>query len=415
MQRLLHEGMDAGLCGFSIQRLGEDSTQADFDGSPMVTDTMCDEDILALAEVLRERDEGFIQITQSTGDARKDLAFQEKLAEVAQRPILHNAIIAATKDPHIHQRSMRWIEKCWNQGLPIYGQTATLRTGNVLTLEHWNLYDASHAWRTVTTGTKEEKLAKMRDPDLKAAVVREAEAADKKLQAIQAGVSGMPHRLIVQSVNGQPELEKYVGKSLRQIAEEEGKHHIEVMIDLSVAGDLNVEFLQPERNFNAEFNAEMINDSPYTIPGVSDGGAHTKFFNGGSWTTDFLRWLVRDEGKITLEEAHYRMSALAAHAAGFKDRGRAARGRGGRRRGLRHGRARHRAALGRRGRLRLPRRRVAPGAAGQGLQGHHRQRRGDLRGRRLHGRHARPAAPPRPRLRFLTTRTSRLARYGPLP
>jgi N-acyl-D-aspartate/D-glutamate deacylase len=65
----------------------------------------------------------------------------------------------------------------------------------------------------------------------------------------------------------------------------------------------------------------MINDSPYTIPGVSDGGAHTKFFNGGSWTTDFLRWLVRDEAKITLEEAHYRMSALAAHAAGFKDRG----------------------------------------------------------------------------------------------
>jgi N-acyl-D-aspartate/D-glutamate deacylase len=30
---------------------------------------------------------------------------------------------------------------------------------------------------------------------------------------------------------------------------------------------------------------------------------------------------VRDEEKVTLEEAHYRMSALAAHAAGFKDRG----------------------------------------------------------------------------------------------
>ena len=42
MARLLAEGMDAVLCGFSIQRLGPDSTQADFDGSPMVTDTMCD-------------------------------------------------------------------------------------------------------------------------------------------------------------------------------------------------------------------------------------------------------------------------------------------------------------------------------------------------------------------------------------
>ena len=64
MARLLHEGMDAGLCGFSIQRLGPDSVQADFDGSPMVTDIMCDEDIFNLARVLADRDEGFIQITQ---------------------------------------------------------------------------------------------------------------------------------------------------------------------------------------------------------------------------------------------------------------------------------------------------------------------------------------------------------------
>ena len=72
MQRLLHEGMDAGLCGFSIQRLGPDSVQADFDGSPMVTDTMADADILALAEVLRERGEGFIQITQAEGDVKRE-------------------------------------------------------------------------------------------------------------------------------------------------------------------------------------------------------------------------------------------------------------------------------------------------------------------------------------------------------
>jgi N-acyl-D-amino-acid deacylase len=59
----------------------------------------------------------------------------------------------------------------------------------------------------------------------------------------------------------------------------------------------------------------------YSFPGVSDGGAHTKFLVGGSYTTDFLAWLVRDEQKVTLEEAHYRLSALPAFAAGFKDRG----------------------------------------------------------------------------------------------
>ncbi|MSP43580.1 MAG: aminoacylase [Alphaproteobacteria bacterium] len=321
MKRLLHEGMDAGLCGFSLQRLGRNSAQADYDGSPMVTDTMCDEDILNLAEVLRERGEGFIQITQSTGKIKSDLAFLEKLAETAQRPVLHNAIAPSRKDPKVHQRSLDWLEKMRAKGLPIYGQTATVRTGFSFTLEHWNLYDSSRAWRKVTTGTFEEKLAKMKDLTLRDALKAEFDSANRKLEIIQAGIGGPIRNLIVSDVNGVAELEKYVGKSLSQIAAEEGKHPIDLMLDFSIMGDLKVEFLGPNRGFNADFMAEMTNMSEYTFPGVSDGGAHTKFFTGGAFTTDYISWLVRDESKITLEEAHYRLSALPAKAAGFVDRG----------------------------------------------------------------------------------------------
>jgi len=321
MARLLDEGMDAGLCGFSIQRLGKDSIQADFDGSPMVTDTMCDEDIFNLARVLRARDEGFMEITQGTDDVRRDLHFIETLAGVAQRPILYQAIVPTRTDPEIHRRSMRWIARSRAKGLPIYGQAATVRSGFAFTLEHWNLYDASPAWRALTTGTTEEKMAKMRDPELRAAVVRETDEADRRLKALQAGVGGAPKHLIVQWVENHEELEKYVGKALGQIGAEEGKHPVEVMLDLSLATNLKAEFLGPNRGINADYMAEIINDSPFTFPGVSDGGAHTKFFTGGAFTTDFLRWLVRDEQKITLEEAHYRLSALPAHAAGFKNRG----------------------------------------------------------------------------------------------
>src|SRR5262252_734310 len=99
MARILDEGMDAGLCGFSIQRLGPNSVQADFDGTPMVTDTMADDDILALAEVLRDRGEGFIQITQGTGHMRRDLDFVQQLAAVSGRPIIHNAIAPTRRNP----------------------------------------------------------------------------------------------------------------------------------------------------------------------------------------------------------------------------------------------------------------------------------------------------------------------------
>jgi N-acyl-D-amino-acid deacylase len=319
MRRLLNEGMDAGLCGFSIQRLGKHSAQADYDGQPMVTDTMCDEDILNLARVLAARDEGFIEITQATGHIKDDLAFVEKLAETAKRPILFQAITAATKNPDVHRKSLNWLQKAREKGLPIFGQAGTIRSGFAFTLEHWNLYDMAPAWRDMTTGTKEEKIAKMKDP-----AIREAIKSDRTMYILDkssAGVGGRLVKLIVQWVENKPELEKYVGKSLGQIGQEEGKHPVDVMVDLALATDLKAEFLQPYPEFNAEYAAEIINNSQFTFPGVSDGGAHTKFFTGGAFTTDFLRWLVRDEQKVTLEEAHYRLSALPAHAAGFKDRG----------------------------------------------------------------------------------------------
>ncbi len=88
IQRLLSEGIEAGGCGWSIQRFGKNSVQSDYDGTPMPTDLMTDEDVLALAEVLRERDEGLIQITQSTAEGdfaanvegNADYRFVEQLA-----------------------------------------------------------------------------------------------------------------------------------------------------------------------------------------------------------------------------------------------------------------------------------------------------------------------------------------------
>ncbi len=174
MQRLLNEAMDAGACGFSIQRLGEHSVQADVDGTPMPTDLMADEDVLALAEVLRDRDEGFIQITQAQGgdpvhesaDVRgDDHKFIERLAEVAQRPILHNIVVALDDTPDFHEKELAWVRDCNERGLRIFGQGVNVRTWFNFTLEHWNLYDSSPAWNQATQGTVEEKLSKLSDPD----------------------------------------------------------------------------------------------------------------------------------------------------------------------------------------------------------------------------------------------------------
>ena len=160
----------------------------------------------------------------------------------------------------------------------------------------------------------------MADPEIRAAIKAEQEEAIRKLGQTQ-GIGGPLEELIIQGVGNHPELEQYVGLTLGAVAQAQGgKHAVDAMLDLSLAGDLQVEFLTPDRGQNADYMAEAV-QSPYVVTGVSDGGAHTKFFTGGSYTTDFLIWLVRETEKITLEEAHYRLSYLPAHAAGFKDRG----------------------------------------------------------------------------------------------
>ena len=119
LRRLFREALDAGACGFSVQRLGEHSLQADFDGTPMPTDTMTDDDIFSFAEVLRERDEGIIQMTEVTADVSqaKALEFQEKLAEVSGRPILHNAVNPVEAYPDVVERRLQWLEDCNSRGL----------------------------------------------------------------------------------------------------------------------------------------------------------------------------------------------------------------------------------------------------------------------------------------------------------
>ncbi len=93
------------------------------------------------------------------------------------------------------------------------------------------------------------------------------------------------------------------------------------MLDIAVAGKLKVMFRSGlATSGDPELVGPLMSD-PYVIAGVSDGGAHTKFFAGGSYTTDYLTWLVRDTKKISLEEAHYHLSYLPAQAAGFTDRG----------------------------------------------------------------------------------------------
>ena len=111
------------------------------------------------------------------------------------------------------------------------------------------------------------------------------------------------------------------GQTVQDIADEQGKHVVDALLDLCVEDDLATEFYgDTQGRDQAQYTAEVL-DSNHIVAGVSDGGAHVKFLTAGVYPTDMLTWLVRDEKVITLEDAHFKLSYLPAHFGGFRDRG----------------------------------------------------------------------------------------------
>ena len=325
MCRLLNEAMDAGACGWSAQVTGEIGDQRDYDGEPMITDRMTREEMLTFARVLGERDEGYMQLTYLEADPsgrfdrEQTWKFFEHLSEVSNRPIMYQGVIPNNKYPGIYKRLLAWLDDCSNRAIRVYGQGSTHQYGeSEFTFQDWNMFDNSEAWREATLGSPEERKWKMQDPDLRAKMRAEW---DGGLRPGQMGVIGDEslEGLVVAEVATQ-EYERYTGLTVGDIAADQGKHIVDALLDMVVAENLQTEFVaRPDRN-NAEYTGEVVN-SPNVVPGASDGGAHVKFRTTGRFPTETLIWLVRDEGKVSLEEAHYKLSYLPAFFSGVRDRG----------------------------------------------------------------------------------------------
>ena len=310
MVQLLHEGMAAGGCGWSAQRFGEDSVQCDYDGTPMPTDIMHQETCVEFAKVLSERNEGFIQMSliPSVSGFKEIEKNYEELALASGRPILYNAIQALDSDPSRHRNLLAWIERCRQKGLRIYGQLVSTSAGFTFTFHDWNLWDDDPAWREATMGTVEERKSKLADPTRRASLKNDPTGA----------VTASFDDVIILEVKRE-DMKHLENLTLREAGEKEGKHPVDAMLDLAVADDMATTFYSPAVGEKNEFLKEIVNDS--TLLGVSDGGAHTKFFCGGRYSTESITRMVREMNMMSLEEVHWRLSAQPAACAGFKDRG----------------------------------------------------------------------------------------------
>ena len=282
-----HGGMVAGAVGWSTQRLiSRGALQRDYDGTPMISDILPDEFYLTMARALSEHGGGFIQIMQSTVEGnqtafgtKNDIDFSAKLSEESGCPVLFNAIAVNDRFPEVHRAQLQQIAELNAKGIQVLGQGLTTRLPARFTLEDWNLFDDSEAWREATVGTVEERKAKLSNPK-----TRQALREDYHNPKSSDFFFGELPRYIARKVRREDLKAQYEGLSVEQIAEREHKHVIDAMLDLSVADDLRTEWVGPVTNANVQNFKDMM-DSPYLLPGVSDGGAHVKFITPSIYPT----------------------------------------------------------------------------------------------------------------------------------
>lgn len=309
MRQLFHEALQAGAFGFSADKSLEDRPA---DGSYLPTQVAADEEFFALAEVLRESGVGHIGWTRGIPDrmgANQDRDLLVKLMDISGRPLQWGLVHQVTGHPEIHREQLQWLGEMHRRGYPMYAQSMAVDVSQKFTMEDYNGFDTIPGWLEATVGTVQRRMEKLGDPNLRPRLKAEAEKAGRGSMEAWSTTRVLE---VTRERNY-----RYEGYTVARIAEMLGKHPIDAFLDLAV--DEGLKCLFAIEGQHVALGEILAHEGTHIS--LSDGGAHTRYHTASTWPTHFLSHWVRDERLMSIEEAHYKMSALPAWIAGFRDRG----------------------------------------------------------------------------------------------
>lgn len=310
MQRLLGAALEAGAWGWSTTA---SPTHAGPSGEPVPTRLADNDERLALARTLGEFNRGVIEILPRSV-ARPDEADRQHLLEVAVtsgRPVFFLGFDADARG---------YVEAAAREGAQLYNLLRAIPFNPRFTLKKTTFFKNLDVWDVVMDLPLSERLTVLADPGKRAAL---REAATKP-QRRRPGVPGrlVPWRAIIIRTVSLDKHRPLEGRGLAELADEQGKHVADVMLDLAVEERLETEFQLRTRSPEEEVElAEMVK-SGHALPSQSDAGAHlnTNFCTAGESSYVLGEW-VRERQLLSLEDAISRLTFQPARIMGLHDRG----------------------------------------------------------------------------------------------
>jgi N-acyl-D-aspartate/D-glutamate deacylase len=318
MCQIARQAMRDGAFGFSTSRTSSHKTLA---GEMIPTLRAREEELSRIAMAVSETGGGIIE---AVSDWSPDAAAEfNMMTRIAERSGLNFLITLNQR----HDRTEIWkdvldlADKAAERGVPIRPVFPPRAVGIMFGLQgSQNPFSGCPSYRDIEHLPVAERARRMRDPNLRRKILSEDPRAQSTFPLMERiGYDWMfPFDA---SLDYEPPKEK----SLKAIAEREGRTPPEVAYDLLTSDDgrnFILVNLVSYASYDLRFVEEMMKHRNALV-GLSDGGAHVGFICDGGFPTFLLSYWGRDRAgaKFPLEELVRRQTSDTASAAGLHDRG----------------------------------------------------------------------------------------------
>jgi len=307
---LLGEAMDAGAVGISSTILNQ---HLGFQGRPLACRNASREEWKAYANVLKDKGKGAIEIalTRQVGVLEDDqLEMLDFLLEESHRPVTFIALFDRDDMPEAVRETLR-------KAAPMIARGARPQTSPLPLTREVNMrspfsFAAFPSWKRVFEDkSKEAQAAVYADPAFR----------DQFREELKRPLTfGNWARIAVHEAHA-PELKALEGRTIAEIAREQGKDPVDVFLDMTLKDDLAIEFTMQSFNSRTDRVKELLND-PSVLVALGDGGAHVDMLCDSGYPTYLLGTWVRERQALTIEEGVRRLTSDPADLFGLKGRGR---------------------------------------------------------------------------------------------
>jgi N-acyl-D-aspartate/D-glutamate deacylase len=308
IRRTMREALDAGAIGISTSQAP--SHQGPF-GKPVPSRFADERELRALLETLAELGRGIIEITYGPLLEIEDVA--RLSAEYGVRVTWGSVIPGLFGGPG---SAMEMLERGAAAGGDLWPQTSTRFITTQMSMENPYQWSRVPAFSEIY-GRDPEVMAKaFADPEWRARAREEAVAIANQTDFLDGDIDGYFRRTSVEETVHHEALR---GIPLATLAAERGVHPLDLMLDLSLEDDLKTRFRNLPRSTKEELT-DLVRDRR-TVLGAHDAGAHIDMLCDSCYPSYTLRYWVREEGALSLEDAAYRLAGQPAELWGLRDRG----------------------------------------------------------------------------------------------